>query len=298
MIPVLFDCDPGIDDAIALFIAAASPELDLLGVTTVAGNRPADVTARNACRLLDAAGRPDVPVHGGASRPLAQPQPRCNEVHGLDGLGGVALPAVRTPWPEPAAAFLARTLLAAPPASIAIVATGPLTNLALVEIQHPGLLRRARGLHVMGGALRHPGNVTPCAEFNFWADPLAANVVMGCGAPIRLFGLDVTSQAVMTPGWVASFDTMDTRCGRATRAMLAAYSALDPLLHDACPVADLLAPGLFDGERGEVAVAWAPGPDEGRSTLRPAPDGRVTACMRVDAAGLLALVHERIARLP
>lgn len=303
VIPILIDCDPGIDDALALFLAAGSAELQLRGVTTVAGNRPVDITALNACRVLDLAGLDAVPVFAGCARPMAHADARCNDVHGLDGLGGVELPARRVPSAEHATTFILRSLLEAPAGTLAIVATGPLSNLALVEILHPGVLRRARSVHVMGGAAFCAGNITPSAEFNFFADPIAAQVVMTSGAKVHLFGLDVTSRAVMSEAWIESLARLETRCGAAAHAMLKAYAALDPLLHDACPVAHLIEPGLFAGRRCRVNVEWRPGADEGRSMVETEGDAKavdaddIVVYTEVDNDALLALVGERIARL-
>lgn len=304
MTRLILDCDPGIDDALALLLACGSAEFELLGITTVAGNRPADITAVNACRLMDLAGRHDVAVYAGASRPLAQAEARCNLVHGEDGLGGVQLPEGRAPAAEHASDFIARTLLTEPTGSVTLVAVGPLTNLALAEIKHPGLLQRAKSLVVMGGAAFRPGNITPCAEFNFYADPLAAHTVMESGPQVHMFGLDVTSKAVMSEAWIASLGELDTRSGQAAHAMLRAYALEDPLLHDACPVAWLLEPALFSGEPCAVSVDWRPGITEGQSCTRrmagkrAAERANAMVYTGVDGARLLALVRERLARLP
>jgi len=304
MSQLIIDCDPGIDDALALLLACGSPEFELLGVTTVAGNRPVDITSFNACCLLDLAGREQVPVFAGAARPLAQAQPRCNLFHGADGLGGVQLATDRAPAGEHASDFIARTLLQEPAGTVTLVAMGPLTNLALAEIKHPGVLRRSKSLVIMGGAAFQPGNVTPCAEFNFHADPLAAHTVMDAGQQVHLFGLDVTSKAVMSDTWIATLAELDTRCGRAAHAMLKAYALEDALLHDACPVAWLLEPALFTGEACAVSVDWRPGITEGQSCAWPAWRGqapeRMNAMVYTGVAGpqLLALVRERVARLP
>lgn len=301
---LIIDCDPGIDDALALLLACGSPAVELLGVTTVAGNRPVDVTSANACRLLDLAGCRDVPVFAGAARPLTQAQPRCNLVHGEDGLGGVQLPTDRVPAGEHASDFIARALQGEPPDTVTLVAIGPLTNLAIAEIKHPGLLKRAKSLLVMGGAVFQRGNVTRCAEFNFHADPLAAHTVMEAGPQVHLFGLDVTSKAVMPDAWITSLRELDTRSGHAAHAMLRAYAQEDPLLHDACPVAWLLEPALFSGEPCAVSVNWRPGFTEGQSSAWPRsrrqPPERLNAMVYtgVDCPRLLALVRESLARLP
>jgi purine nucleosidase len=302
--PLLIDCDPGIDDALALLLAAASPELSLLGVTCVAGNRPLPTTADNACRILDLAGRPEVDVHAGCSRPLAYGEPRCNLVHGEDGLGGAALPRTRAPSPVHACDFIERTLLDHPPGRVVLAAVGPLTHLALVEIKRPGLLRRARAVLVMGGAAFCEGNVTPSAEYNFHADALAAQTVLGSGADLRIFGLDVTRQAFMPPDWIESLAELPNRCAAAAQAMLRGFARPQPRLHDACPIAWLLAPELFTAEPCAVEVDWRPGPEEGRLVATRMADGgdasgRVAQVVTgVAADGLRNLLRQRLARLP
>jgi purine nucleosidase len=293
---VVMDCDPGIDDALALLVAAASPEIELLGVTCVAGNRPLQTTAHNACRLLELAGRDDVPVHAGCARPLAWSQPRCNSVHGEDGLGGAGLSGTREPSGKHAVNALVHTLQQVPPSTVTLIAVGPLTNLALAEIQCPGLLRQARMIAVMGGAAFCPGNVTPSAEFNFHADPLAAHVVLSSGAPISLFGLDVTRHAVMPAEWIASLAELGARGGAAYR-MLRGYASRQPRLHDACPVAWLIEPTLFVSQRCSVEVEWRNADTEGRLLASPELGSRqplADVFTSVDTPALLALVRQRL----
>jgi purine nucleosidase len=300
---VIIDCDPGIDDALALLLACASAEIELLGVTAVAGNRPLPITAANACRILDAAGCRAVPVYAGCARPLAGDEPRSNLVHGEDGLGGAVLPTDREPLAEHAVDFLTRMLLDAESGTLTLIAIGPLTNLALAEVRQPGILRRVKALGVMGGAVFVAGNVTPAAEFNFYADALAAQIVMDSGADIRLFGLDVTGKALMPIDWIASFADIGTRCGAAVHAMLREYGLGDRLLHDVCPVAALLEPHLFSGQRCQVLVDSRPGPGHGESRAAALPHTRpgstdTMVFTDVNCAALLALVRERIALLP
>ncbi len=312
---VILDCDPGIDDALALFIASGSPDqLQLRAVTCVAGNRPVAITTDNACRLLKAAGREEVPVYAGAARPLTYPEPHCNLVHGEDGLGGVVLPGAKPPERGHAVDFMVQTLRRAPEDSISIVAIGPLTNLALAEVMSPGILRRARGLFVMGGAITCAGNVTPQAEFNFYADPVAAQIVLNSGGKLSLFGLDVTSKAVMSQEWIRSLSRLDSACGPYAHQMLLAYAALDPLLHDACPIAYLIEPNLFDGRYWNLSVDCAVGPNAGHVSGQPVGEdlnGVATSLAsgmhltanafvfdQVNCGGLMSLVGERIARLP
>lgn len=301
---VIIDCDPGIDDALALLLAAGLPQLELLAVTTVAGNRPVEITARNARQLLDLAGCSAVPVYAGAARPFGYREPRCNLVHGADGLGGLALAPASPIAPGAAAVRLAQLLHESPPRSIDLVAIGPLTNLALCEMLAPGSLARARRVLVMGGALRVPGNITPAAEFNFYADPTAAQIVCQAGAELLLFPLDVTSQAVMAPHWIVAFAGAANECGGAAGQMLAAYALQDPLLHDACPVAWLAQPELFRTEDCHVQVDWREGPGAGhvqawfgeRGDAPGAPN--VRAATGVDNHALLAMVAQAIGRLP
>ena len=300
---VIIDCDPGIDDALALLLAAGLQQIELLAVTTVAGNRPVEVTAANARRVLDMAGCDGVPVYAGAARPFGQREARCNLVHGADGLGGVELPQAGAIHAGPASVHLARLLAQAPPGTIDLVAIGPLTNLALCEMLAPGSLARARRVLVMGGALRVPGNVTPAAEFNFYADPVAARMVCESGAELLLFPLDVTSQAVMRADWIGAFGCAANACGRAAGAMLAAYALQDPLLHDACPVAWLAQPDLFRTEDCHVQVDWRDGPSAGHVQAwfgerddAPGPVN-VRAVTGVDNDALLALVAQAIGTL-
>jgi purine nucleosidase len=270
----------------------------------VAGNRPVATTASNGRKLMDLAGLRQVPVYAGAALPLGYKEARCNLVHGEDGLGGVDVGAGSPVQDGHAANRLVELLLAHPDNSIDLVATAPLTNLALAESLSPGVLRRARSLLIMGGALRFPGNVTPAAEFNFYADPVAAEMVLAAGANTVLFPLDVTSSAIMTPAWIDSFRALGSVCGQAAAGMLAAYAELDPLLHDACPVAYLIDASLFSGEPCYVEVDWRPGPtaghvlawfDEHLSAERQ-PNAMAMTAVRND--DLLKVVRDAIGTLP
>ena len=187
------DVDTGVDDALALLLALSSPEVELVGVSTVAGNVPLPRTTDNTLRLLQWAGRGDVSVYVGAERPLVRDAVAAADVHGATGLGAAQLPEARTLPAGDGVEFLLSTLQARP-GEVTLVATGPLTNLARAEAQVPGVLRRARQVVIMGGAMRVPGNVTPTAEFNFYADPHAACQVLASEAELVLVGLDVTDQ--------------------------------------------------------------------------------------------------------
>jgi purine nucleosidase len=270
-------------------------------VSCVAGNVPLSLTAPNARRILDLAGRGTVRVYAGCERPIARAGMRSDGVHGSNGLGGVLLPGEGRPETMHATDWLAETLLHEPAGSITLIATGPLTNLALVEIEHPGTLRRVRDLLVMGGAAFRPGNVTPHAEFNFHCDPVAAHVVLEAGAPLTLFGLDVTEQAVMSPRWIASLRALGTQCAQAASAMLTGNAKRELLLHDACPVAYAIDPSLFEGDERALAVDWRDASTEGRlHAVRATPAASAVGrlVMRMDNERMMALVRERLGRLP
>lgn len=195
---VILDMDPGVDDALATILALKSPELDIAGITTVNGNVRLSHGSRNALRTLRMLGRTEVPVHTGAPRPLVRSPLHAEMVHGQDGLGDAGIPdAGREPASENAVGFLEQSL-EAEPGKITLIATGPLTNLALVERQSSGILRQAREVIVMGGAVREQGNATPTGEFNFVADPHAAQEVLRSGANLTLVPLDVTHRCLLT----------------------------------------------------------------------------------------------------
>jgi inosine-uridine nucleoside N-ribohydrolase len=195
--PVLIDCDPGHDDAMALLLAFASPELQVLGVTTVHGNQTLEKTTANALRVLELAGRSDVPVAAGAERPLLRDPAVAREVHGESGLDGPApLPLTTEPVPQHAVDFLAERLLESP-RPVTLIPTGPLTNVALLLARHPHVTGRIERIVLMGGAIGE-GNVTPAAEFNIWIDPEAAARVFASGLDVTMTGLDVTHQALLT----------------------------------------------------------------------------------------------------
>ena len=191
--PLIVDVDTGVDDALALLLALSSPEVELIGVSTVAGNVPLRRTTDNTLRLLQWMRRDDIPVHVGAERPLVRDAVAADDVHGESGLGAAHLPEARNSPAGDGVEFLLSTLQAQP-GEVTLVATGPLTNLAQAEARVPGVLRQARQVVIMGGAVGVPGNITPTAEFNFYADPHAARQVLASEAEMVLVGLDATEQ--------------------------------------------------------------------------------------------------------
>lgn len=199
MYRLILDTDPGLDDALALFLALASPEVQLEAVTTVSGNVHVDLTTRNALTLLELAGRTDIPVARGCDRPLLRQPVFADYVHGQNGLGGVELPTPNLqPLAQHAVDLIIERVMAAP-REITLVPVGPLTNIALALRKEPRIADRVREVVIMGGALRVPGNVTPEAEFNIYADPHAAHIVFHAGWPIRLVSLDVTNKTLLQP---------------------------------------------------------------------------------------------------
>lgn len=197
MYRIILDTDPGIDDALALFLALASPEVQLEAVTTVSGNVHVDLTTRNALTLLELTGRTDIPVARGCDRPLLRQPVVADYVHGQNGLGGIEFPEpALQPVKQHAVDLIIKKIMAAP-GEITLVAIGPLTNMAMALRKEPRIAEYVREVVIMGGALRVPGNVTPAAEFNIFADPHAAHIVFHAGWPMRLVSLDVTTKTLL-----------------------------------------------------------------------------------------------------
>ncbi len=223
---IIIDTDPGIDDAVAILLALASPEIEVLGLVAVAGNLPLAVTERNTRAIVELAGRPEIPVYAGCPRPMGRPLLTAERVHGDTGLGGLALPppaiAAR---PEHGVDFLIETLRQAAPGSITLCALGPLTNIAVALVMAPEIAAGIAELVLMGGAARVPGNVTPAAEFNIHVDPYAAALVFDSGLPITMVPLDVelfggseASVAVETHSPLAAGMTVVDWCPTSGRA--------------------------------------------------------------------------------
>ena len=259
--PIVLDCDPGHDDAIAIMLALASPEVELVAVTTVSGNAPLHHTTANAIRVLDHLGRSDVPVAAGADRPLVQDPFTPGDVHGPTGLDGPALPP---PGREPVAAHavdLIAELATSDRAPVTLVATGPLTNVALFAALHPRAAAALARVVIMGGSIGL-GNVTPAAEFNIWADPDAARRVFTTGLDVTMVGLDVTHQALLSP--VENEDLRGCgRAGRLTAELVDFYRRSHPHMpgtpiHDAVAVAQVVRPELLTLEQCHVEVDCGP----------------------------------------
>ena len=273
-IPVVLDCDPGHDDALAILLAIARPELELMAVTTVAGNAPLEATTRNALRVLTLLGRTDIPVAAGARAPLVRPLRVAANVHGVTGLDGADLPepAVGT-RPEGAIELLRKTIEAAS-GPVTLIPTGPLTNVALLVRTYPRLLERVERICLMGGAIGE-GNVTASAEFNIWADPEAAAIVFDCGRPITMIGLDVTHQALVTAEDAAGMAALGTRTGRVFADLLAFFGRFHrerygwdgSPIHDAVAVAHVALPGLVATAEHRVDIETVSDLTRGRTVV-------------------------------
>ncbi len=261
---IIIDCDPGQDDAVALFLAFASPEdVDLLGITTVGGNVPLELTARNARLMCDIAGKHDVPVYAGCAKPMSRALRTAEMIHGKTGINGIDVFEPKTPLQsDHAVDYIIQTLLDADEASVTLVPTGPLTNIAVAIEREPKILPKVEQIVLMGGAMREGGNRTPSAEFNILVDPDAADIVFKCGRPITQMGLDVTHQVLSTVDRVERIKALGNPVALATAGMLSFFDRFDTKkyksrgapLHDPCTIAWLLRPDLFEGKDCNVSV--------------------------------------------
>ena len=307
---IIIDTDPGQDDAVAILLALASPELEVLGITAVAGNVPLRLTQLNARKICELAGKPQTKVFAGAVRPMVRPLVTAEEVHGKTGLDGPDLPEPKMALQEQHAVdFIVETLMAQEPGSVTLCPLGPLTNIALALVREPRIAKRIGGIVLMGGGFFEGGNVTPAAEFNIYVDPHAADVVFRSGVPITMMPLDVTHKALTTGKRVEAFRRLGTRVGDATAQMLDFFERYDEgkygtdggPLHDPCVVAWLLKPELFSGRHVNVSIETGSELTMGMTvvdwwgvTKRP----KNAQVMRdIDADGYFSLLVERLGRL-
>ena len=300
-IPILLDCDPGHDDAIALLLALGSDELELRGVTTVAGNQTLEKTTANAIRVLELAGRAKIPVAAGAGRPLLREPRVAADVHGDTGLDGPDLPPPHVdPSPQHAVDFLAERVDGA-----TLVATGPLTNVALLLARHPEA--KPERIVLMGGAIAE-GNVTPAAEFNIWADPEAARRVFTSGLDVTKVGLDVTHRALVTPAHASQLREAG-RIGAVVAELLEFYGGYHRSvygwdgspIHDAVAVAHVIDPGLLELERLNVRIDTESELCRGRTVVdfwrRTGLEPTANVAVGIDAERFVDLLLQRLARL-
>lgn len=303
---IWLDCDPGLDDAAALFMAlGAADRLDLEGVSTVAGNVGIDPVTRNARGLLALAGREDIPLHAGCPRPLMTAPVDAAAVHGTDGIGGVPLPAPTVPPQALHAvdaidAFCRRGLTGA---KGTLVLTGPMTNAALAIVRAPDMLAGLDRIVFMGGVAFGAGNITPAAEFNFASDPHAAKIVLGSGLPCIMMGLDVSRQAEITPARITALAEIGSPVGTSLAAMMTAYQGRvgRPVLHDPCTIAWLLQPDLFTGTDCHVDVDCESSLNLGRCVADPygvtGKPANATVMTGLDAKGFFDLLTDCVGRV-
>ncbi len=309
---IIIDCDPGQDDAVALFLAMAAPdELEILGVTTVAGNVPLDLTQRNARMMCDIAGRRDLGVYAGCDRPMRREPITAEYIHGDTGIDGVDVFEPETPLQERHAVdFIIDTLLDAArnKVSVTLIPTGPMTNLGTAIRREPRILDAIERIVSMGGAMREGGNRSPSAEFNILVDPDAADIVFNCGRPITAMGLDVTHQVLSTRERVARIRELGNPVADATAGMLSFFHRYDTKkygsegapLHDPCTIAWLLEPALFRTKACNLAVETESELTLGHTAVdfwhvtdRP---HNVHWTYEVDADGFYDLLVERLSR--
>jgi purine nucleosidase len=292
---VILDCDPGIDDAFAIAFACGHPGIELAGVTTVAGNLGLDRTTANALSLLEFLGQPGVPVAAGSPAPLLRIFHDARDVHGESGLGGARLPAPRGRAVDAHAVDFLIGAISAAPGAVTLVATGPLTNIALAVRQHPALVSHVADFIIMGGSAGR-GNVTPAAEFNIWCDPEAAAIVFGAGWRVTMAGLDVTLETRATAAVQDRMRSLGRLGGELLLPGLGGYRSTagdGQPVHDVCALALVAAPGLFGCEPARVEVEtsgrWTSGMTVTDFGAAP-PDRNALVAMSLDVAGFWDLV--------
>jgi purine nucleosidase len=307
---VIIDCDPGQDDAVALFLAMSSPdELDIVGITTVAGNVPLALTQRNARMICDIAGRRDIPVFAGCERPILRDPMTAEYIHGPTGIDGIDVFEPETPLQDAHAVdFLIETLLAAKKGSTTLIPTGPMTNVATAIQREPRVLAGIERIVSMGGSMREGGNRSPSAEFNILVDPHAADIVYNSGVPVTAMGLDVTHQVLSTRERVARLRELGNDVAEATAGMLSFFHRYDTKkygsegapLHDPCTVAWMLQPELFETKLCNVSVEKESELTMGHTAVDfwyvTDRSPNVDWAYAVDADGFYDLLVERLAR--
>ena len=308
---IIIDTDPGQDDAVAILLALACPdELDVLGITAVAGNVPLPLTQKNARIICELAGRADVAVYAGCDAPLKRKLVTAEHVHGKTGLDGPVLAdPVMALQPGHAVDFIIETLRREEPRSVTLCPLGPLTNIAAAFLKAPDVVGRVEQIVLMGGAYFEVGNITPAAEFNIYVDPEAADIVFKSGVELVVMPLDVTHKALTNKARVAAFRALGTEPGRMVaewtdffeRFDMQKYGSEGAPLHDPCVIAYLLEPGLFSGRHINVEIETCSPLTLGMTVADWwGVTGRAANTLfigHVDADGFYALLTERIARL-
>jgi purine nucleosidase len=299
-----------VDDAVAILLALASPdELEVRGITCVAGNVPLAQTQANARRVCELAGRTDIRVFAGCERPILRPRFGAKSSHGETGLGAAHLPDPAMPLQaQHAVDFLIESCLGAEEDGITLCPIGPLTNVALALVKQPKIVSRIREIILMGGAALNPGNVTSAAEFNIFVDPHAARIVFESGVNLTMFGLDATYQALVTPERMAAIDALPSAVASNVVAMLDFYGRYNierfggpgGPLHDPCVIANIIQPNLFAGKKVAVSIETKSELTMGETVADwwRVTNAKANCCVinEVDAEGFFALLTERLSR--
>ncbi|WP_424833441.1 nucleoside hydrolase [Ruegeria sp.] len=308
---IIIDTDPGQDDAVAILLALASPEdIDVLGITAVAGNVPLELTAKNARIVCELAGHTEVPVYAGCDRPLKRPLVTAEHVHGKTGLDGPVLPDPQMKLSDGHAVdFIIETLRTHEPGTVTLCPLGPLTNIATAFQKAPDIVDRVQEIVLMGGAYFEVGNITPTAEFNIHVDPEAADIVFTSGRPIVVMSLDVTHKALVTKPRNDAFRAIGNKVGVAVAEMTDFFERFDKNkygsegapLHDPCVTAYLIRPELFTGRHVNVEIETHSELTMGMTVADwwGVTDRKPNALFvgDLDADGFFALLTERLARL-
>lgn len=300
-LPVIIDCDPGVDDAVMLIMALLSPRFDVRAITTVAGNVPLRLTSRNARMVCERMGRSDIPVFSGCPRPLLRDPVTAEDFHGNSGIAGIDIFEPEAPLaPGHAVTEIIRLLNAAPDKSITLLVTGPMTNIACALVMEPGIARAIREIVIMGGADLEGGNITPYAEFNIFADPHAAAAVLDTGIPATLLSLDLTHQVRATQPRIDRIAALPGAPAAMMASLLEAGNGLEVRhrpgtrlpMHDPSTAGWLLAPHLFESITGRVSVVTRAGKELGRTKIKPGKRGPHRWVTKVDPDGFFALVED------
>ena len=305
---IIIDCDPGQDDAVMLLLALACPDVfDIMGVTTVAGNVPLDLTQRNARIMCELAGKTDIPVFAGCEKPMRHELITAENVHGKTGIDGVDIYEPAMPLQKQHGVdFIIETLMAAENESITLVPTGPLTNIGQALSQQPDIRPKIKEIVMMGGAMREGGNTTPSAEFNILEDPHAAQLVMQCGRPLTIVPLDVTHQVLVSRDRLEQIRQIKSPVGEAVVGMMEFFNRFDSEkygsdgapLHDPCTIAYLLKPELFTGKMCNVEIETGSALTRGHTAVDFwGVSNRVRNAnwlYKVDANGFFTLLVERL----
>ena len=299
-LPVIIDCDPGIDDAVMLIMALLSPRLDVRAITAVAGNVPLRLTSRNARMVCERMGRADIPVFAGCPRPMLRDPVTAEDFHGESGIHGIDIFEPAAPLaPGHAVTEIIRLLTAAPPKSMTVIITGPMTNIACALVMAPQIAAAIREIVIMGGADLEGGNITPTAEFNIFADPHAAAIVLDSPIPATLLSLDASHQVRATEPRIARIAGPPGAPAALTASLLHAANDLEARarpgtkvpMHDPSTAAWLLAPHLFEAKPCRVSVVTRPGTEFGRTKVKDMKRGPHRWVTKADADGFFGLIE-------